>query len=91
MAGQAGINFGKAHQKGVGLLPQGESMQKLFIALALLSLPLMAVTPTPAACCKGSKASCCSEQCCKASDNCCKTPEHKDCVKNCNQNSTAKK
>ena len=60
-------------------------MNKLFLSLAILATSLCAATPATADkdCCKGTKANCCSEKCCKTGDNCCKGPGHKACSKEC--------
>ena len=60
-------------------------MNKLFLSLAVLSMPLFAATPAGADkdCCKAGKTPCCSEKCCKAGAECCKGSEHKGCSKEC--------
>ena len=53
--------------------------------MALLSMPLLAAAHSGADCCKPGDTACCSEKCCKTSDNCCKGTHHDDCAKHCKE------
>ena len=55
-------------------------MSKLFLALAMLSLPLSAAQAKKV-CCKPATGQglCCPDTCCKVADGCCKA----DCAKPC--------
>jgi hypothetical protein len=65
----------------------------MILSLAALALFLGASTPALSheGCCKAGKVPCCSEQCCKLSDNCCKGMEHKACEKPCKETPAAPK
>jgi len=60
-------------------------MNKMFLSLMIMALPVAYLSAAPdAECCK-TKEMCCKDTCCKATDNCCKSMPRKACAKVCTE------